>query len=107
MREVRSDHDGKYVWISGTAPSDASKCRAVAGARYGAQVGGDRDQWRFPLDMATCRELRNQFGQRLKVSNRLGAWAREAIAREKAADDLKGAALAELFHVPTLAPEID
>jgi SNF2 family DNA or RNA helicase len=106
MHSVRIDHDGAHIWLSETTPADAPKCRQVAGARYGAQVGGERDQWRFPLDMATCRGLRREFGDRLRVSSRLGAWAREAIAREQDALALKSAAVAELVQVPKLAPEI-
>lgn len=81
-------------------PSTPSKCRAVGG-RFDVKT----KTWRFKLNMATCRALRQQFPD-LSIAPKLDRWARQAVQQEKALAAMSAGEVA-LRRVPELTPTLD
>jgi hypothetical protein len=62
--------------------------------------------WSVPLDMTTCHLLRERFGNRLVIGPALTAWAKAEKATRIRLDQLAGAADADLFLLPEVAPAL-
>jgi SNF2 family DNA or RNA helicase len=62
--------------------------------------------WTYPLDISVCRDLRRQFGDRLRVGVDLAEWATEQIAMEKRQVELRMSKDANLLRVPDIAPAL-
>jgi SNF2 family DNA or RNA helicase len=45
--------------------------------------------WSYPLSMDTCRALRKEFGAELEILPALAEWARTAVAKENALEELR------------------
>lgn len=68
-------------WTSDTELFDErkAKCKAVDGWRW---RGKDR-AWSYPLDWATCLQLREVWNEELSIGPRLLAWAQVEVERQK------------------------
>ena len=53
------------------------RCKSIIGARWSK----DARAWTYPLDLETCRRLRDEFGDELEIGPALWSWA--ADQREK------------------------
>jgi SNF2 family DNA or RNA helicase len=62
--------------------------------------------WTYPLAISTCRQLREQFGARLQITEDLADWARKAMASEQTQIHLRSATDVGLQHVPAVAPRL-
>lgn len=107
---VKATMDGKYILA--VIPYDqgvgVKKAHQVPGNKpvYDKEVGRFL-YWRFPLTLDTCRTLRHVFGEDLKVHRKLSNWARERIAEEQAAEDLKDDSRSVSFErLPAFAPKL-
>jgi hypothetical protein len=72
----------------------------------GANWSETQKAWTYPLSMATCRKLREVYGDALVISPELAAWARAERRREKRT---KGYAVhhdASLSLVGAIAPQL-
>lgn len=84
------------------------RCKSIIGARWSK----DAYAWTYPLDMETCRRLRDEFGDELEIGPELWAWAAEAKAREAEATKLIDISkvdfteVAKLDRVPKVAPTV-
>lgn len=84
---------------NGAGPIEA---KAVTGARWSKP----KKCWTYPLDVAVCRDLRRQFGNRLRVGNLLADWYRAEATREQQQLELRSATDAVLKRVPRIAPAL-
>jgi SNF2 family DNA or RNA helicase len=102
---IQATTNGKRIYVR-TIPYDewASHCLSrVPGASFRKSA----KDWSFPLDMTTCRLLRKELGQELKITPELAAWAREAIAHEEDMDRIRQGSVQEDFgRVKDLTPEL-
>lgn len=87
----------KIPYDNGAGPREA---KAVPGARWSKTA----KSWTYPLDPAVCRDLRRQFGTRLRIGNNLAAWYRAAATAEQQQLELRAATDATLRRVPEMAP---
>jgi SNF2 family DNA or RNA helicase len=62
--------------------------------------------WTVPLDMATCKLLRQAFGNRLEVGTELQRWAVGTTQNRKSMAALAAAHTAELDVLPNAAPKL-
>lgn len=93
-------------WIGRNTPA---LCKAVGGGSF---VPRDKAQdgvahWTYPLDLATCRAMRSQFGDHLDIGSELNRWARKAVKAEAHRKSLKEQADGTLHRVPEVAPFLD
>lgn len=58
--------------------SDKDNAKSIIGARWSK----DKRVWTYPLDLETCRRMRDVFGDRLTVGRDLWDWAEEARKKE-------------------------
>lgn len=94
--------EGEVVLTGWSGEDTPRKCKAVAGHRFNPH----KKRWSFPLSMDTCRDLRAQFGEDLSISPGLNAWAREALSREKFAEQAKDTGYADLPALETQFPAL-
>src|SRR5688500_4727702 len=83
----------------------AIEAKRVPGARPKYE-GRKFVAWTYPLSIATCRQLRAQFGERLAIGTELAEWARVALAAEARQLALRSADDAELIRVGAVAPKL-
>lgn len=96
-------------YAKGKGPEYAKKVPGVR-PKYEKRPAGQKDKflaWTYPLDMNSCRSLRQVFGKSLQISKELADWAREAIARENAMIELGIASDAPDFSISDVAPSLD
>lgn len=86
--EVRFGYDRK----------DIASVKAIPGARFSPPPVGP--VWLLPRDLTSARMLRTAFGDRLKLGERVKAWARLAVDKETKLGELTTRGDAELVHVP-------
>lgn len=79
-----------------------AKIKGVPGARWQRSDA----IWSVPLDLDTCRILRETFGHDLKLSKELKNWARIAMANERNLGTLANAVSADLVRLPYVLPEL-
>lgn len=87
----------KIPYDNGAGPIEA---KAVTGARWSKTA----KRWTYPLDVAVCRDLRRQFGTRLRIGNLLADWYRAEATKEQQQLDLRSATDAVLKRTPDVAP---
>lgn len=79
---VRVERDDSYRRINVTFPfdpADVAAVKRVSGARWVKK----QKLWAVPLTVRTCKQLREQFGERLVIGSHLAKWAKENIALEE------------------------
>jgi SNF2-related domain/Helicase conserved C-terminal domain len=59
--------------------------------------------WSYPLNIATCRALREAFGLRIEIMPKLWAWANEQNKSEAELEQLRGGAHIDMPYVRTEA----
>ena len=82
-----------------SAFADKDRAKSVIGARWSPKAR----QWTYPLDLETCRRLRDAFGLRLQIGPELWAWSAQQVKREAnltALTDLSKIDLTEVVDVP-------
>lgn len=99
--EVRVERAGNRIYVASLTPTPGLNVH-VPGAYWSETKG----VWTVPLDLATCRLLRDRFGKRLVIGPALTAWAREEKATRARMDELAAAADADLFLLPEVAPAL-
>lgn len=93
--EVRFEYDRTCV----------ARIKEIPGRAFNDSNRMDK-HWRVPLDMATCRHLREQFGKNLHVGPELRAWAREQNRIENQLGSISTATSAVLTNLPKLLPKL-
>jgi hypothetical protein len=93
---------GNRIWV--TAPYAVSRLGAAVPGSYFSDK--PHAHWTAPLNLDTCRLLREHFGAELKIGPRLTAWAREAVEQEAHLTALGATETAELHLVPSRAPQM-
>lgn len=79
--------------------TDKDRAKSVIGARWAAKAR----IWTYPLDLETCRNLRDAFGDRLQIGPELWAWAEGQRRRETALTSLvSGMDLTEVVDLPNV-----
>lgn len=81
-------------------PNDVANVKRVAGASWVKS----KKHWHVPLDMMSCRKLREVFGDRLHIGPALRSWATEAVREEGHLGKLALADTATLTYLPTALP---
>lgn len=85
---------------------DKDKAKAIPGARWSKSVR----RWTYPLDLETCRRLRDEFGEQLQIGPELWAWASAQKGREEHLTSLTDlskidlTAVVDMEVVPKVAP---
>lgn len=75
--------------------------KSVIGARWSPSIR----QWTYPLDLETCRRLRDAFGVQLEIGVELWGWAEAERQRESnltALTDLRQIDLTKVVDVPNI-----
>lgn len=93
--EVRFEYSRLYV----------ARIKEIPGRAFNDNNKMDK-HWRVPLDMATCRHLRDAFGADLHIGPELRAWAREQNRIENQLGSISTATSAVLTKLPTLLPKL-
>lgn len=83
-------------------PGVADMCKEIPGANWSPT----QSAWTYPLSLRTCRHLRHVFAELLIVGERLGNWARVAIAEEEGMRALGRLRDIELERVPLIVPRL-
>lgn len=96
-RNQRIDVDFPYD------PEWVGAIKTVEGRRF---VSTPHKHWTVPLDMETCRTLREAFGTALVIGPGLTAWARQAKQKEAQLGTVAAASDAELVNLPALCPAL-
>lgn len=104
---VEREGDSRISLTGWVGPSTPSKCKAVGGGRFRPKTADTEAYWSYPLDLATCRALRAQFGEALEIGPALNAWARAEVNKEKGLAAMAVASTADLYNVPLYARGID
>lgn len=97
-RNVVVERVGNRIHLTSTF-ADKDRAKSIIGARWNA----NNRVWTYPLDLETCRRLRDVFGQRLDIGPELWAWSAEQVKRESnltALTDLRKIDLTEVVDVP-------
>lgn len=102
MATVDIEKVGKRIharipYDNGAGPIEA---KAVSGARWSKTAKA----WTYPLDVMVCRDLRRQFGTRLRIGNLLADWYRAEATKEQQQLELRVATDAVLRRTPKMAP---
>ena len=80
-----------------------SRMRTVSGRSF---VKTPRKHWHVPLDMETCRQLRQAFGNDLVIGPNLYSWAQNAARAETTLGTLACAGTAELQRLSAVLPAL-
>ena len=75
---------------------------SIPGA-YQSSVNG---HWTVPLNMESCKLLRQKFGGRLKVGTELSRWAKAVRDNRRSMAKLAASKDASLEHLPKVAPKL-
>jgi SNF2 family DNA or RNA helicase len=78
-------------YAGGSGPRRAKRVAGVRPKYEKSKRASVKDKfvaWTYPLDMTTCRALRQEFGKALRIDEELAEWARDAIKREEAMIEL-------------------
>lgn len=103
-RDVRlfKSNDRIHAYIPYNNGEGKTEAKAVTGARWSKGNGC----WTYPLSLQTCRALRTQFGDRLRIHRGLAEWAWKAVESEEEQLALRSARDSELHNVPSVAPAL-
>jgi SNF2 family DNA or RNA helicase len=98
---VRIERAGSRIFLASTTPTPGLK-HSIPGAYW-----RESDHlWSLPLDLTTCRLLRDRFGNRLEIGPALTEWARAEKAHRAAQETLAAADDAPLTRLPQVAPKL-
>ncbi|HEY7418516.1 MAG TPA: DEAD/DEAH box helicase [Ktedonobacteraceae bacterium] len=105
--EVSENHKRIEVWFPYSQQAVAA-VKALSGAKF---VPKDKSHngtpfWSLPLDISVARQLRQIFGNDLKLGNALRVWGQRLVAQERQLKELSTAASADLVRLPELLPEL-
>jgi SNF2 family DNA or RNA helicase len=98
---VRVERAGARILLGSDLPLSGLK-RTIPGAYF----RNNEKIWSVPLDLETCRLLREQYQDRLVIGPGLAAWAREEVEKRRHAEATASAGDAELSLLPQVAPEL-
>jgi SNF2 family DNA or RNA helicase len=103
---VLLERKGSRIWLTTRKydPRISPLCQQIAGAAFSKRGGA---HWTFPLTLETCRALREEFGNRLRIGADLDAWARREVDAEAATTEVHRIDLSkgvDLPRVRELAP---
>lgn len=102
MAYIDAQMEGRYIFASVVPYNEEMKNRLKFDMLGSYEP--ETKRWRFPLDLATCFQLRNIFGKDLRVRIPLAEWAAKEIARRKELEELASADTAALRSVAEEAP---
>lgn len=77
MSKTQAEIVGKRIHVKSSF-ANKDLCKSVIGARWSPSV----KKWTYPLDMETCRRLRDAFGDDLDIGHELWVWASTEKKRE-------------------------
>jgi len=97
---VRLDKKGRRIYIDSDEPITGMRT-TIPGA-YQAVSG----HWTVPLNLETCKLLREKFGKRIEMSSELRRWATGVVERRSTMAELASAEDAELEVLPLAAPKL-
>lgn len=103
--EIEIREKGRFRRIEAVFPYDpklVSSIKRINGRRW---VPSDK-VWTLPLDLDTCRRLREEFGDELRIGKSLRRWAKEAAAKEVELTELALADSASLERLPERLPDL-
>jgi hypothetical protein len=75
---------------------DLEAVKKITGRRWEP----DDKYWHVPRTLKAARQLREHFGERMRLGAAMKAWAREEVRLERNLRSLGNASDAELFHTP-------
>jgi len=94
------DERGKRIVVTfDYNPQHISEVKSSSGRKYVAPDKGG-PYWTVPLDLHNARELRRIFGSELVLGERVRAWGKEQVQKERNLMSVAGAADAELQRLP-------
>lgn len=100
---------GRRIYLTGSSPSMASKCKRIAGAtaKWNKKaVPNEFLGWTYPLDYTTCMNFRREFGDDLVIGPELTAWAREEKKKRAVLDTILSSDAFDLPKVEVAAPRL-
>lgn len=97
---VRIEKKGRRIEVASNAPLPGFKT-AIPGAYQ--TVGGS---WTVPLNMETCKLLRQKFGRGLVIGPQLKRWAQGVTANRKSMAELAKATDAPIEKLQRVAPRL-
>lgn len=86
-------------------PNAVEAIRSVPGRNFQAKKPDYPAHWTIPLDLTSCRRLREEFGEGLALGDAVRAWAREEVRAERQLGSIATADDATLKNVPRGASE--
>ena len=81
---------------------DVATIRGISGRSWQTVA----KQWSVPLDMTTCRALRQAFGDRIHIADDLRKWASDQASLERNLLKIVGDGYADLTNLPRHLPEL-
>lgn len=101
--KVAAERDGRRIRTkSKWYPSASAEARLIPGASWSKTSS----TWSYPLDLATCRDLRRVYGERLTIGPELWAWAQNERRRRRRLRRLGRAHDAPIERVPEISPKL-
>lgn len=88
---------------------DVAAVKTVPGAKFVGKdqlKNGEEPYWTVPRDMMSARALRDAFGGRLVLTERLKAWGYEQTRKDSMLGSLSAATDAELENLPMVLPDV-
>jgi SNF2 family DNA or RNA helicase len=82
------------------------RVKTVQGRRFVKGTAHQSGHWTTPLDLDSCRALRDAFGELLVIGPELRQWAQRETSMERNLHTLASTDTAELVHLPTLLPKL-
>jgi SNF2-related domain len=98
--EVRVEMSGNRILLASGTPTPGLK-HSIPGAYFRRE-----GVWSVPLDLVTCKLLRERFGNRLTIGPNLRAWAIAEKAAREQMEAIGAAADADLSRLPEVAPAL-
>lgn len=81
---------------------DVNAVRTIAGRNFKSDPGDKH--WQVPLDLAVCRQLRELFGQRLRIGPQLRSWAAAEVQAVTRLGSIARANTGHLERLPHVLP---
>lgn len=104
MGDVRIEKVEDRIWLN--APYNNGEGPRLAKKVLGHNWNGQNKVWTYPLDLQTCRDLRQVYGDRLVIGPELNAWAHAAVNHENQMVQLGRSMDAELTTVFEHSPKL-
>ena len=90
-------------WAGGYDRDLVTKIRNVPGRNY---VKTNGRHWHVPLDLETCRLMREVFGESLVIGDELRSWATGAVREEGKLHSIAEKSTATLERLPSVLPSL-